>query len=56
MLKPRKNEKASKTNSEVTMLTEGDLIDIENTIQDDAQEAIDDAMSEKHIVLGELRT
>lgn len=55
-LKPRKKAKASKTDSGVTTLTEGDLTDIENTIQDTAREEVDEAMSEQQIVLGELCT
>jgi len=43
--KPRKKAKASKTDCGVTTLTEGDLTDIENTIQDNTWEAVNEAMS-----------
>jgi len=54
--KPRKKAKVSKTDSGVTTLTEGDLNDIENTVWDIARDAVDKAMLEQQIVLGELRT
>lgn len=44
----------SKSDSEVTTLIEGDLNDIGDTIRDAAQDAINEAMSEQQIVLGEL--
>lgn len=55
-LKPWKNVKESKSNCEVTTITEGDLNDIENTIQDSTQDVVDEAMSDQQIVLGELYT
>lgn len=44
--KPQKKAKASKTNSGVTTLMEGDLNDIENTVQDVALDIVNRAMSE----------
>lgn len=55
-LKPQEKAKASKVDSEVTTLIEGDLNDIENTVWDTTQDAVDKAMSDQQIVLGELRT
>lgn len=52
--KPWKKVNASKTDNEVTTLTEGDLNDIENDVREAIRDAIDEAMSEKQIVLGEL--
>lgn len=45
-----------KSDSEMTTLIEGDLDDIRDTIWDVTWDAIDGAMSEEHIVLGELDT
>jgi len=41
-----RKQKASKTDSEVTTLTEGNLNDMENIIREATQEAVDEAMSE----------
>lgn len=46
-LKPWKKAKASKIDSGVTTLTDGDLNDIKNTIQDTTQHALHEAMSEQ---------
>lgn len=54
--KPRKKAKSFKIDSQVTTLMEGNLNDIENVIHEATQEAVDEAMSEQHIVLGELQT
>lgn len=49
-----KKSKAFKTDSEVTTLIKGNLNDIENIIHEATREAVDEAMLEQHIVLGEL--
>jgi len=54
--KPQKKAKASKSDGEWTNLNVGVLNEIGDKVHDATQDAIDEAMSEHQIVLGELRT
>lgn len=52
---PWKKTKASKLDGEPITLTEGDLYDIGNTVRKVTREALQEAMTEQHNVLGALR-
>lgn len=53
---PRKKVKASKLSIESITLTEGDLHDIDETVYDVTNEALQEFMQEHQTVLGALRT